>query len=154
MGWSLAEILSFAIALLLMMIAAVLLRLVPMRVLLRRLGTSVGVGAPVPLITPQQTARARLIKNAIRRAAMVTPLRSNCLPQALAGVAMGRIFGVPVLAHLGVKLVKVGDGHDAEVGDQGMLAHAWVCAGPVAVTGGYSFDEYVSVASFTFTRMD
>lgn len=30
-----------------------------------------------------------------------------------------------------------------------MKAHAWVCSGPIQVTGGYAFDEFTVVAVFS-----
>lgn len=123
---------------LLLLGAALGLRLVPFRRLSVLLGHQLGAIACVPLADPGEEARARLVKRAIRRAARLAPLRSDCLPQALAGAVLCRLLGVPTTAHLGVRL---GD-------DPGFLAHAWLCSGRVAVTGGTSFDDYVAVSCF------
>ncbi|MGH6785506.1 MAG: lasso peptide biosynthesis B2 protein [Novosphingobium sp.] len=127
---------------LLLLLAAAALRLVRFKRLAPLLGRPLGAVGCVPLATPRQEARARFVKRAIQRAARVAPLRSDCLPQALAGTLLCRLLGVPTTAHLGVRL---GD-------EPAFLAHAWLCSGRVAVTGGYSFDHYVAVSCFAAPR--
>lgn len=123
---------------LLLLFAAAALRLVRFKHLAPLLGRSLGAVACVPLADDRAEARAKFVKRAIRRAARVMPLRSDCLPQALAGALLCRVLGVPTTAHLGVQLGA----------DPAFLAHAWLCSGRVAVTGGYSFDQYVAVSCF------
>ncbi len=129
---------AFAAALAAMLLAAPALRVIPIRYLLAPLGRQIGAVACAPLTNRRQWYRARLIRRSIARAAKVTPLRNNCLPQALAGALLCRILRVPAAAHLGVRLEPDGE----------LAAHAWLCAGPVAITGGSGFDEYTAVACF------
>lgn len=120
-------------------LAAGLLRLVPFRRLAPLLGAPMGAVAFVPTTTAKQAYRARLVRCAILRASRVAPFRSDCLPQAFAATTLCRILQVPTSAHLGVRL-------DDDCGD--MAAHAWVCSGPEAVSGGRSFGAYTAVACF------
>jgi mRNA-degrading endonuclease toxin of MazEF toxin-antitoxin module len=122
-------------------LAAALLRLAPFRRLAPVLGVPIGAVAFSPIVEPGQAGRARMVRCAILRAARVAPFRSDCLPQALAAVILCRMLGVPASSHLGVRLEDV---------SKQMSAHAWVCSGPVAVTGGHSFGAYTAVACFIF----
>ena len=138
----LADKAGLILAWLLLGLAAAGLRLLPFRRLAPLLGKQLGAVACVPLATLPQEARARFVKRAIRRAARIMPLRSDCLPQALAGAVFCRLAGAPTTAHLGIKL---GD-------ERPMAAHAWLCSGRVAVTGGVSFDEFTALSCFAARR--
>lgn len=118
--------------------AAIVLRLFAFRRVAPLIGMQAGPVAFVPLLDVRQDARARLVKRAIRRAARIAPLRSDCLPQLLAGAVLCRLMGVPTSGFLGVKLGE----------EPRMAAHAWLCAGRVQVTGGPSFGEYTVTCSF------
>src|SRR5271169_908867 len=74
------------------------------------------------------------------------PLRSDCLPQALAAATLCRWLMVPVALHLGVRRETKGQAL------RPLEAHAWVTAGPVAVTGGDGFESFVAVACFLSHR--
>ncbi|HVR90612.1 MAG TPA: lasso peptide biosynthesis B2 protein [Novosphingobium sp.] len=119
--------------------AAAALRLFPFRRLAPLLGKALGPAASVPVIDQRQTDSARLIRRAVLRAARLAPFRSDCLPQALAGAALCRMLRVPATVFLGVRL---------NDGPSGMAAHAWLCAGAAAVTGGQSFERFTVVAAF------
>lgn len=133
-----ADRLAIAPAWVLIGVAAGALRIVPFARLAPLLGRPLGAVACVALADGAGHSRARLVRRAIRRAARLAPFRSDCLPQVFAGAWLCRLLGVPTTAHLGVRLE---DGTD-------MQAHAWLCAGRIAVTGGYSFSEYAAVACF------
>lgn len=120
-------------------LAAALLRVLPFRRLAPLLGIPIGAVAWVPIADKAQIARARMVRRAILRAARIAPFRSDCLPQALAAALLCRMLKVPASIHLGVRL----SGERNQ-----MAAHAWVCSGPEAVTGGRSFGTYTSVACF------
>jgi hypothetical protein len=122
----------------LLTLAAIGLRLMPIRRFGPLLGRPIGAVACMPLATPRQEKRARAIRRAILRAASVAPLRADCLPQALAAVAFSRLLGIPTTTHLGVKF-------DVS---RAMEAHAWLCTGRVCVTGGNAFGAFVPVACF------
>lgn len=119
--------------------AAALLLFTPFRRLAPLLGKSLGAVAYVPTTNAQQAVRAQLVRTGILRAARIAPFRADCLPQAFAAALMCRMLGVPASVHLGVRLDEV---------TSDMSAHAWVSAGPVAVSGGRSFDTYTAVACF------
>jgi hypothetical protein len=133
---------AFLLALALMLAAAIRLRLAPTGSLLRAMGQSVGAVACAPLVDARGVARARLVRRSIRWAARVSPLRSDCLPQALAAATLCRWLMVPVALHLGVRRETKGQGR------RPLEAHAWVTAGPVAVSGGDGFESFVAVACF------
>jgi hypothetical protein len=116
-----------------------LILVVPFRTLAPRLGTAQGTAANVPLLTPAQEARARAIGRTIRLAARYTPWTSNCFPQAVVARTMLGMHGIPYAIHFGLTR----DGNSA------MVAHAWVVAGRVPVTGGHSFHRYTVVGVFT-----
>lgn len=120
-------------------LSAACLRLIPFRTLAPLLGEPIGAVAFVPVTSGKQVQRARTLRCAILRAVRIAPFRSDCLPQAFAAALMCRIFDVPASVHLGLRLEDL---------DKKMAAHAWVCSGPVALTGGRCFGAYIPVACF------
>jgi hypothetical protein len=133
------EAAGFLVALALMLAAAILLRLAPVGRLLRAMG---GAVACAPLVTPRQEARARLVRRSIRRAARVSPLRADCLPQALAAATLCRLLKAPIALHLGLRRAANAQAR------RPLEAHAWVASGPVAVSGGDGSESFVAVACF------
>lgn len=115
---------------------AAALRILPFRWISHFLGEQIGAVGCIPVIDEREEARARQIKLAIGRAVAITPFRSDCLPQAVTAVIMGRLLAVPIAIHFGVCLGM----------DQKIDAHAWTAAGRIAVTGGYCFDKYSIVS--------
>jgi hypothetical protein len=136
--WPIGDKLCFALALPAIVLAAAALRLLAVRRLVWLLGPPLGAVGYIPLADAAQQRRARLIKRSIRRAATVSPWRADCLPQALTGALLCRWLAVPVASHLGVRLE----------GEPGIEAHAWLCSGRVAVTGGDGFGRFTSVSCF------
>lgn len=134
----LREKLLAGFALLLIGVGTATVTLLPMGLWRRVLGRSVGAIACTPLLSDRQLHRARQLRAAIARAASVAPYRSDCLPQAFAGAVLGKLYGVPSAVHFGTR-----PGDDAQ-----LLAHAWLAAGPIAVTGGQSWGEFSVVACF------
>lgn len=114
-----------------------------MRVAFRRLskvlGQHMGVTAWVPLLSAPQIARARRIGQTIQIASRYTPWESNCFPQALVARLLLGWFGVPYALSFGL----MRDTLSAE-----LKAHAWVAAGPIAVTGGRNDGQYSVVGVF------
>jgi Transglutaminase-like superfamily len=125
-------------ALLLIGLATATVTLLPMGMWRRVLGRSVGGIACTSLLDDRQLDRARLFRTAIARAAAVAPYRSDCLPQAFAGAVLCKLYGVPSAVHFGTK----------PGATSGLVAHAWLAAGPLAVTGGHSWNDYSVVACF------
>lgn len=106
------------------------------------LGRYAGLSAVIPLAEDRSYQTALSIGRAVRMAATITPWQANCQAQALAARCLLGLFGVPYAVFYGV----------ANAPEQAMKAHAWVCCGPVPVTGGYAFDEFTVVAVFTSLR--
>lgn len=125
------------LALLLLGGAAGLIRFVRFRRLAWLLGLPLGAVGYSPLLDKRETERARQIRRAVGRAAAVAPFRSDCLPQALVAGLIARLLDVPLAIHLGVDLAA-----------EGMAAHAWSVAGPVAVSGGHGFARFTIVGCY------
>jgi Transglutaminase-like superfamily len=134
----LPEKLLAGFALLLIGVGTATVTLLPMGLWRRVLGRSVGAIACTPLLSDRQLGRARQLRAAIARAASVAPYRSDCLPQAFAGAVLCKLFGVPSAVHFGTK-----PGESST-----LVAHAWLAAGPLAVTGGHSWNQFAVVACF------
>lgn len=109
------------------------------------LGRQVGIAPWVPLLTPAQEPRARLIGQTVRLTAGYTPWDSNCFPQAIAARLLLGLYGLPYAFYFGLRRER-----DAPAN---LLAHAWVAAGRVAVTGGTSFDRFTVVGCFVSPRL-
>lgn len=122
--------------------AGTLVAVVPFRRIAPLLGRNLGAAALAPIGSPNELGRAVLIARAISFAARYMPLRSDCLPQAIAGVALCRLLRVPYAAYFGAStFVPEREGQ--------LLAHAWLQCGPVVITGGRgSFGAYGVVACF------
>ncbi len=105
-----------------------------------RLGRQAGIAPWVPLLTPAQEHRARLIGRLVRMTARYTPWDSNCFPQAIVARLLLGLHGLPYALYFGL----MRDPNNPA----GMKAHAWVAAGRVPVTGGVSFDQFTVVGCF------
>jgi Transglutaminase-like superfamily len=127
----------------LMAVAAGALLVAPFRKLAPFLGKQIEGVAFIPFADDAQIERSRMVRRATLRAARVAPFRSDCLPQALVAATLCRLLGVPASVHLGVKLDDMTD-----KGPRAISAHAWVCSGREAVTGGRSFGAYTPVTCF------
>ncbi len=124
----------------LLAISKVLIFTIPFQRLAPRLGVRTGIAPWVPLLTPEQTHRARLIGRLVQMTARYTFWNANCFPQAIAARWLLGLYNVPYVFFFGLSR----DASDAA----GMKAHAWVVAGPVRVTGGYSFHQFTVVGTF------
>ena len=132
------EKLYFAPAFLLLGLARAALLMVPFRRIAPFLGHDMKTAASVPLAGQQEVARALHIGRAVRTAARYTPWQSRCLAQAMAARVLLGASGLPYGLYLGVE----------QGADAGMTAHAWVCTGPAAVTGGRGFGQFSVVGTF------
>lgn len=119
-------------------LARALVLIVPFKRFSPYLGRHSGVAPFLPLATPSQQKTALAIGRAIRMAAQFTHWEANCQAQAISARCFLGLFSVPYAVFYGV----------AHAPEQAMRAHAWVCTGPVQVTGGYAFDEFTVVAVF------
>ena len=119
--------------------ARALVLTMPFSQLMARFGMRLQQGYWVPLLAAPQEASARHVGRAIRTAARYTPWRSNCFAQALTAHVLLRRQGIPHTVFFGLT---------RSAGTQALTAHAWVCAGRVAVTGGLGFDAHTAVGCF------
>lgn len=117
-----------------------LIVLVPFTVVRRLLGENQarpGQQDPVA-VDPEQHFRAAHIGRIVEAAAAHAPWRSDCYPQALTARTFLAARRIPHVVSFGVR--RDGDA---------LIAHAWVHAGDVAVTGGDG-SEYTEVGAFTW----
>ena len=127
--------------------ARVMLLLVPFQKLAGRWGTLAPVGDPRLATTPlspdlQQIARD--IGWAVTAIATVMPFKAMCMQQAVAAHAMLARRGVSGVMHYGA-------GHD----EKGVLiAHAWLEAGGVKVTGYPVAPNIVEIGAFVRYHAD
>lgn len=92
------------------------------------------------LVTKEQARRASQIGKSVRLAAKFTPWDSSCLTQAMVAKFWCRLFKIPYALYIG--FAKCAESNS------GFKAHAWITAGPIAITGGYSFSEFCVVSSY------
>lgn len=137
-GRPLAEKLWFGPAFLLLGIARAALLTVAFRRLAPLLGQGLQTAALVPLATEAEIVRALHIGRAVRLAANYTPWESKCLAQAMVARVLLGMKRLPYALYLGV----------SKSGDANMEAHAWVCVGHAAITGGHSFGRFTVVGTF------
>lgn len=104
-----------------------------------RLGVDLGPFFAVPLVTPEQERRARQIQSVIALAARYTPWTSNCFPQAIVARVLLGMSGIPYTLFFGVA---------REDNTKEIQAHAWVCSGPVFVSGGRGAHRFTIVRAF------
>lgn len=88
-----------------------------------------------------EAGMARDVGWAVTRAARYVPFRAVCLPQAMAARAMLARRGIASTLHFG-----------AAPGDDSVLAHAWLDAGGIEVTGYPVPDQFAEVACFVWNR--
>lgn len=112
------------------------LRTLPFRLVVRCCGD---LDASVPSPDRVQSREAAAVSRAILRAARHLPWRPSCLRRAVAGRLMLNRRGIPATLFLGVT---TGDGGVVE-------AHAWLCAGSVAVAGTRVAARYAPIARFS-----
>lgn len=94
---------------------------------------------PAPPLDDGQRIRAMHIGRVVELAAAYAPWRSDCYPQALTARTFLALRRIPHEVVFGVR--RDGDA---------LIAHAWVRAGDVEVTGG-SGREYTEVGWFTWS---
>ena len=128
-AWSLLGLSRFAILVL------------PFRLVGRALGEhrDPRAGASTAPLDADALARAARIGASVRLAARHTPWRSECYPQALTARFLLGLARVPHVVSFGVRR----DGGE-------LVAHAWVHAGDVPVTG-FTGHEYTEVGTYAWT---
>lgn len=121
---------------LLLALARAAVILVPFPFLARRFGRPVEPSLESDVI-PARLPVSR-VRWAVRAVSSRAPLKSPCLPQAIAAKVMLARRGVPATLHLGVR-------KDVT---EGLAAHAWLSAGPLVVTGQAAKPSFTEVARF------
>lgn len=134
-----ASVALAGLAWLLLWAARIAIALCPLRLLARFYGRDCGACAYIPLACDADIARARRIGAAIALAAKYSPSSANCYPQALLARLLLWISGVPHALFFGLER-----GNSSSE----LKAHAWVVVGPVAVAGGYSFENHAVVRCY------
>lgn len=124
-------------------LAKALIVILPFKRLISYFGISHGVAVWDSSLTPPQHGVARRVHEVIALVARHTPWDSNCFPQALVAGLLLRLHGVPYAIHFG--LGRKPDGAE-------LMAHAWVAAGSVSVTGGPGCERYTAVGVFVYPR--
>ncbi len=137
------EKLWLAPAFLLLGLSRAALLTVPFRRIAPFLGCNMGAVVAVPLADEREVARSLHIGRAVRTASRYTPWQSKCLAQAMAARALLGLCGLPYGLYLGVD----------KSGSADVVAHAWVCTGRAAVTGGRAFGRYTVVGAFGSPRL-
>ena len=111
----------------------------PFRLFAPGLGRHHGVSAFIPILDVKQQMRALSIGRAVRMSSTLAPWNANCQAQAIAARCLLSLYRVPYAIFYGIAKDPI----------EQMKAHAWVCSGPIQVTGGYGFDEFTVVAVFS-----
>ena len=118
-------------------LARLLVLLLPFRWLAPRLGQR--AAAPVVLLVQaSQLKQLLLLKQLIAVTSKYCPWRANCFAQAITAKLWLSWWGLPYTVFFGVARDPI----------QQLKAHAWVMAGPVAVSGGYGFAHFTVVGSY------
>lgn len=122
---------------LLLGVARLLVLVMPFKKMAPMLGQK-SLHASTALLLPEQLPQARYIKQLIRVSSNYCPWNANCFAQAIVAIWWFGWYRLPYTLYFGL----------TKHSQHQMSAHAWVVAGPVAVTGAYSFDQYTVVGIY------
>ena len=130
-------------AVLLLLLARLLVKYVPMRRWRHRLATAEEPGSP----PPEGRRMGRKVARVVRRVAWHVPFRAVCLPQAMAAQWMLRRRGIPSRLFFGARRrPKTAPPRDRPA--SGMDFHAWLTVSDACVLGGAERDTYVALPPF------
>jgi len=93
------------------------------------------------LISAKQREQALKIRRNIQLAVKYTPWDSSCLTQAMVAKFWCQYHHIPYMFFIGFE--------KKSAKPLGQEAHAWVIAGPIAITGGYAFNTHQVVLSYS-----
>lgn len=132
-------------AALLLLLAKLLVKYVPMRRWRHRLSTVEEPGGP-----PFEGRRlARKVARVVRRVARHVPFRAVCLPQAMAAQWMLRRRGISSRLFFGARRrLRPATAPPEDRPASGMDFHAWLTVGDTCVLGGAERDTYVALPPF------
>lgn len=111
------------------------IKIIPFRHLAPGFGRHSGITVWMPILSPLDEARALCIARVVQMAARYTPWESNCFPQAITARILLGLYGIPYGFFFGFTAGTP-------------MAHAWVAAGRIRVTGGESFSQFTVVSCF------
>ena len=97
------------------------------------------------LLPKEYAPRVFLIRRSILLAVKYTPWNSSCLTQAMVAKFWCQYYGIPYFLFVGFAKKS-----DKPIGKD---AHAWITAGPIAITGGYGFEDYQVIYSYSNLNM-
>lgn len=104
----------------------------------RYFGQYTGKTIAIPILNLKQISQAIAIQKAIKKASQFTPWNSNCLTQAIVAKFWCRYYRIPYALYIGIT-----KNNDV------VSSHAWVVAGPIAITGGEAcFETYQVMLSY------
>ncbi len=92
------------------------------------------------IISEQQLQHALQLRRSIQLAAKYTPWDSSCLTQAMVAKFWCQYLNIPYVLYIGFAKDKTKP--------KGYAAHAWLTAGPIAITGKYSFSKFHVISSY------
>ena len=92
-----------------------------------------------PLIQPEQLAQLRAVRQLISITSQYCPWQANCFAQAITARIWLGWYNLPYVLFFGV----------ARDPSQQLKAHAWVMSGPIAVSGGNSFQQFTVVGCYS-----
>ena len=92
------------------------------------------------VLTRTQRNHAIQLRRSIALAAKYTPWDSNCLTQAMVAKFWCARLNIPYILYIGYT--------KNEDKPSGYASHAWLTAGPVAITGEHSFSSFKVVSTY------
>ena len=132
-------------AVLLLLLARLLIKYVPMRRWRHRLSTAQEPGGP----PPEGRRLGRKVARVVRRVARHVPFRAVCLPQAVAAQWMLRRRGISSCLFFGARRrLRPATAPPENRPASGMDFHAWLTVGDACVLGGAERDTYVALPPF------
>lgn len=135
----------FVINFILCGIARVFINLLPLKHLTPYFGTLHKNIIFSTLLTRVQRNQAIQLRRSIALVAKYTPWDSNCLTQAMVAKFWCSCLNIPYVLYIGFT-------KDADK-PSGYASHAWLTAGPVAITGEHSFSSFKVVSSYTSKQL-
>jgi hypothetical protein len=121
-------------------IARASINLFPLRFLAPYFGQFYKTTTMSTIISNEQINQAKIIGKSVKLAAKYTPWNSSCLTQAMVAKFWCKYYKIPYVFYIGFA--------KSHIEPSGYKAHAWITAGPLAITGGNGFLEYQVISSY------
>lgn len=94
-------------------------------------------------VSDKQRHQACVIGRSVRLAAKYTPWDSSCLTQAMVAKFWCRRYRISYVLYIGIAKA-------APDPKSNRMAHAWLTAGAVAMTGGYGLEHHHVISSYVY----